>query len=109
MHKKARTYSIRPFSYSKAHYRSLWERHGDFRDSGSERHMETGQTPKELPRGVQQNGERITAKVINEFLRSFSTWTDFSDATHVHCVCVYRCILPLFPLLVLYICMLHTL
>ena len=37
-----------------------------------------GQKPKEPSRGVQQNGEKIVAKVINKFLRSFSTWTDFS-------------------------------
>ena len=57
-------------------------------NSGNERHVETGQRPKEPARGVQQNGERIVAIVINEFLWSFSTWTDFStwclshDVTH---------------------------
>ena len=49
--------------------------------NGERHNMETGQRPK---RGVQQNGERIVAlrllfiaKVINEFLCSFSMWTDF--------------------------------
>ena len=42
-----------------------------------------GQKPKEPSRGVQQNGKNrshtiFIAKVINKFLRSFSTWTDFS-------------------------------
>ena len=75
-------------SVSKAYHRLLWDRHDDFHNSGSEHHMETGQRPKEPPRGVQQDGEKkknshtiFIAKVINEFLKSFSTWTDFSTLT----------------------------
>ena len=81
VHETAHCYSVGPSSLSKVYCRSLWKGYGNFCNSGSERSIIWKQKGTALWSAAEWwkncSNAIFIAKVINEFLWSFSTWTDF--------------------------------